>query len=267
MVWDYSSSKYAVFMPLQIMSTPPECIANKNRNKVRVFTKFTAKLEQMSWQKVKIVCKNTFSKKGTPFGLASVRFNVPSTDQTNAKADSSPVKPVPSELPIKVPKTASAAPPPPPTPPNGKGTEEKEEEEKEPPAKKLLLETPKLSSEAKDVLKKGPPVISHPLPPPPPPALPKPKPKPQPQPTQEPPPPSPPPKKSLEKSDNNTSEKALDDDDDDHKPTPSKEKKEEKEPIMFMKGVTLSISGIGNPERSEIRNIVISHGGKYTNDM
>ena len=259
LVWDESAGKYVVFMPTQIMSTPPECIANKNRNKLRTFTKFTAQQAQKPWKRVKIVCKNTFSKLGTPFGLASVRFNSPqdpaASEASQGKSIIASMTSASAGLPIKQfqlqPPTKTAE-----DNSNGKiGTEAKGEV-------RFVLETPKLSTESNDVLKKGPGVVSHPRPPPPPPPA--------------------SPKKEVKKE---TDEKMgkmgkiemgksagtfyFDDDDEDAADEKSSKKEDsgKGDGIKFMKGVVLAISGIGNPERSKIRSIVLEHGGKYTNDM
>lgn len=250
-VWDESASKYVVFMPTQIMSTPPECIANKNRNKLRTFTKFTAQQAQKSWKKVKIVCKNTFSKLGTPFGLASVRFNSPqgseSSEASQAKSIIASMSSASAQLPIKQPQVPMKK------KDDEKGTENVRTETEAKEEVRFVLETPKLSTESNNVLKKGPGVVSHPRPPPPP----------------------PPPAKNEVKKDpgelndmRETGETFRFDDFVEEKESKKDDSgKGGSNGIMFMKGVVLAISGIGNPERSKLRSIVIEHGGKYTNDM
>lgn len=240
-------------MPTQILSTPPECIANENRNKLRTFTKFTAQQSQKSWKRVKIVCKNTFSKLGTPFGLASVRFN-PSGGTAAGETYKSIVSSLSSasaELPIKTLQVPTKK-------------DDNDDDIISTGTNKLLLDTPKLSEESKDVLKKGPGVVSHPLPPPPPPPTAKKD-----------------IKKHEDKKENDVTMKktnetfCFDGFDFGEKDSNNNEEKEGEEGgekhdsdvIKYMKDVVLSISGIANPERSKIRSIVIDHGGKYTNDM
>lgn len=216
------------------MSTPPECIANKNRNKLRFFTKFTAQQSQKPWKRVKIVCKNTFSKLGTPFGLASVRFNSPN-DAATEKCSSAPSSVVSemsskqAELPIKKFQVPVKS---------GETSE----------TCRLVLKTPELSTESKDVLNRGPGMVSH----------------------QAPSPSSLPNKKNFKKEETEETasktfyfdDKIGEEEEGEEKPSTSKDGV-----LMFMKDVVLAISGIGNPERSKLRSIVIEHGGKYTNDM
>lgn len=185
---------------------------------------------------MKIVCKNTFSKLGTPFGLASVRFNSPNDAATEkcSCAPSSVVSEMSSkqaELPIKKFQVPVKS---------GETSE----------TCRLVLKTPELSTESKDVLNRGPGIVSH----------------------QAPPPSSLPNKKIFKKEE--TEEAASKTFYFDDKTGEEEEGGEEEKPstskdgvLMFMKDVVLAISGIGNPERSKLRSIVIEHGGKYTNDM
>lgn len=181
---------------------------------------------------MKIVCKNTFSKLGTPFGLASVRFNSPNDVATEkcSSASSSVVSEMLSkqaELPIKKFQV-----------PVKSGETSK--------TCGLVLKTPELSTESKDVLNRGPDIVSHPAPP-----L-----------------SSLPIKKNFKKEE---TEEATGKtfyfvdkigEEEEEKPSTSKDSV-----LMFMKDVVLAISGIGNPERNKLRSIVIEHGGKYTNDV